>query len=562
MSFFADKVQNPFNQYKKALTNVYQNIYYPALASYIRYVAPNLSVSGDLCNLAVAYKPPLSTGEIGIVNAGIFNLPRIEINIRNPFCTLPNISKPAPAGMFKLPGKCISCNAIVAFGCTVIDNNPSHFVTQPGMSFLEYLATNTIAPIGVAELNFRGSQPFPTQNGKPNVFEMGGTLNGKFLDVYYCSVTLSQQQQLTGYVDTATLPTRPDGTPINWGLIDMVCLGCEFQPTIDPPPPQSIEPSECECMCNDQLMKLVLQRIGNLPASVPDNFASKTPKQITLDSLAEILIWQAQQMDALAGQYPIPLTIKADPTDPKSKDQQISLPNQAETLAEILGLLIVTKRDTHAALIGVIKTLGEIGMTKNLAVQTYDIAHANAEFLGYKLEQVSRTIPCLFTPNGQSLAETFKETNTTITSYENKDTTDLQDDLKALLTMAARWNAQNWRAVGANAAVSLAKNFIGNVEAVANTHEAIKEETFGQFIQEVQQGFTRVAGVTDTLDPWGNPISEAPVIRQLGVTAETAADEVRQAAVTQSQTGQKPSLGKDVLAQQAISEIGSILSKL
>ncbi|MCW5315635.1 hypothetical protein GTQ43_18000 [Nostoc sp. KVJ3] len=337
---------------------------------------------------------------------------------------------------------------------------------------------------------------------------------------------------------------------------------CKLQNDINPPPPPNIEPQDCKCMCNDNLVKLLLQRIGNLPATVPDNFASKTPKPITLDSLAEIAIWQAQQIDALAGQYPIPLTIKADPTDSNSKDQHLELPNQAEALAEILGLLVTTKRDTHATLVGIIKVLAESGMIKNLATQTYDVTHANAEFLGYKLEQVKRTIPSTFTPNGNNLAETFKETNIDITSYENKDSTDLQDDLKKLLQMAARWNAQNWRTIGANAAVSLAQNFMGNVDTVQNTHEAIKQETFADFLKEVEQGFTHAEGVTDANDPWGNPANEAPTVRQIGITAESAAEAQQQVATSNALTGRSDSVTKDVAVQTAITKIANTLKAL
>ncbi|MEH2215594.1 MAG: hypothetical protein V7K72_00395 [Nostoc sp.] len=339
-------------------------------------------------------------------------------------------------------------------------------------------------------------------------------------------------------------------------------LICDDDDFITPPPPTKHKPKDCECMCNDSLVKLLLQRIGNLPASVPDNFASKTPHQITLNSLAEMLIWQAQQMDALAGQYPIPLTIKGDPTDSNSKDQHLELPNQAETLAEILGLLVTTKRDTHATLIGIIKVLAESGMIKSLATQTYDVTHANAEFLGYKLEQVKRTIPSTFTPNGKNLAETFKQTNIDITSYENKDSTDLQDDLKKLLQMAARWNAQNWRTIGANAAVSLAQNFMGNVDTVTNTHEAIKQEIFADFLKEVEQGFTHAEGVTDASDPWGNPIDEAPTVRQIGITAESAAEAQQQVATQNALTGRSDSVTKDVAVQTAITKIANTLKAL
>ncbi|OYE02145.1 hypothetical protein [Nostoc sp. 'Peltigera membranacea cyanobiont' 232] len=583
MGFFANPFKGFSNPLKVTISNPPPSAPKPILGIFqpknlIRYntfadLYFNGNVKFDSCNLSLDYEPQDNL---------LVNYPRVRITVRNPLCAPPPqkpIPPPPTPNSFYVGGKC-DCPINIRFAfyqkgadlfggagigeCTISGTQcPVNLRVQPQSGSSDgNNARNYFEPYST-DLRIEYSLPYTVNDD--------GAATGDGITLFYCNITFSYQEiQNNGGWITPNLPRLMDYTtplPTPWDIVVTNCVGCTPNaPTIEPPPPP--KKKDCKCMCcdgqknSDALLRLLLQRVGNLPASVPDNFASKTPRQITLNSLAEMLIWQAKQMDALAGQYPIPLTIKADPTDSNSKDQHLELPNQAETLAEILGLLITTKRDTHAALIGVIKTLGEIGMTKNLAMQTYDIAHANAEFLGYKLEQVSRTIPCLFTPNGQSLAETFKETNTTITSYENKDTTDLQDDLKALLTMAARWNAQNWRQVGANAAISLANNFINNVETVANTHAAIKEESFNQFIQEVQQGFVHTAGVTDVYDPWGNPINEAPIVRQVGVTAETAADEARKAVVTQAQTGQAPSLTKDVITQQAVTQIGNILKAL
>ncbi|MEH1765796.1 MAG: hypothetical protein V7K76_26055 [Nostoc sp.] len=289
----------------------------------------------------------------------------------------------------------------------------------------------------------------------------------------------------------------------------------------DPPPPKKYEPKKCECMCNDNLLRLVLQRIGNLPATVPTNIADSTNKTTqTLQSLAEMIFWHVKQMDAISGQYPIPLTIKADPSVSGSKDTNLELPNIAETLAEILGLLIATKRDSHAGLVAGISALTEAGMIKNLATQTFDIAQANAEYLGYKLEQQKRTIPSAFTPNAKSITETLRPTSVDIVSYVNNDKVDLQDEIKKLTTMAERWNAQNWRSLGTtalSATAALKKNFIDSPQAVTNVNNAVKEETFQQFLNEVQQGFTATPGVTDKVDPWGGSPLDAPTVKEVGI---------------------------------------------
>ncbi|MHC5614103.1 MAG: hypothetical protein ACYTXA_24690 [Nostoc sp.] len=507
----------------------------------------NAQIVVDECNFGIAIQGTL----------GFIKLPVLQVVYRNPDCQPPQ-PPPPPAipppqsTRFKLPFIC-PCNVSISFGATIVGDN---FETVPGMGFFSYLADGTKPPIGVIEAVPRYSG-FMASNGTI-ISSMNGLLNDKFLSVVYTAASFSESEQVSGYID-AVLPSFANGKVIAWGLMHVEPQGCKpFPPFIDPPPPPKPPMPEC---CpgqsnNDQLLKLILQRIGNLPATVPVNIADSTNKTTqTLQSLAEMVFWHVKQMDAITGQYPIPITIKADPNDKNSKDQNLSLPNQAETLAEILGLLITAKKDTHANLIATIKCLGEAGMIKNLATQTFDIAHANAEFLGYKLEQKTRTIPSLFTPNGKNLAETLKETNVDIVSYVNADKTDLQDDLKTLLTMAARWNTQNWRALGTDAAKSLRDHFVDSPQTIANTSAAIKEETFGQFITEVQQGFTHTPGITDTTDPWGNDSSEAPIVRELGSSA------VQQAAAAKGQTIPQD-LSSSGTNKKAITNIANILKNL
>ncbi|WP_324980556.1 hypothetical protein [Nostoc sp.] len=287
-----------------------------------------------------------------------------------------------------------------------------------------------------------------------------------------------------------------------------------------PPPPQK---KECKCMCcpenknDDALLKLILKRIGNLPASVPDNFTKQNPSMINVESLAELAFWQMQQLDALMGAYPIKIEVEdTDLTQEGNQTQKLELPNQAEVLAEILGMMLTIKRDTHATLITAIKAMGEAGMTKNLAVQTLDVTLGNAEFLGYKLEQVKRKVPSLFTPGGANLTETLKEKEVEIVSYENNDKNDLQDDLKFLKTMAARWNAQNWRQVTGDPVESLKQTLFGNPDAIKETHKEGEQGDFNDFTEQAERGFIEVSGITDTVNPWGRPYSQRPKIREIG----------------------------------------------
>ncbi|MBW4678405.1 MAG: hypothetical protein KME52_31835 [Desmonostoc geniculatum HA4340-LM1] len=293
----------------------------------------------------------------------------------------------------------------------------------------------------------------------------------------------------------------------------------------DPPPPPT--PKECDCMCcpeqekklsdNEHLLRLILKRIGSLPANVPDNFTKQNPPFINIESLAELALWQMQQLDALVGAYPIEIKIEdSDSTKGGNQEEKITIPNQAEAIAEMMGLMLTIKRDTHATLITAIKAMAEAGMGKQLGVKTLDVALANAEFLGYKLEQKKKKIPSLFTPNGKNIEETLKEKEVEIITYENTDKKDLQDDVKKLLETAARWNAQNWRRVEGDPVESLKQMLFGNVEAVAEQNTKIEQDDFDSFTERAERGFTDIDGITDVDSPWGRPFTQRPKVREIG----------------------------------------------
>lgn len=311
--------------------------------------------------------------------------------------------------------------------------------------------------------------------------------------------------------------------PEAWYVTRFKTLACPQK--IDPPLPPELKNMDC-CSNLEALLKLTLKRIGSLPASVPDNFTKQNPTYINVQSLAELMFWQTQQLDALMGAYPIEIKIEDnDLTKEGNQEQKITVPNQAEAMAEILGLMLTIKRDTHTTLITAIKAMAEAGMSKNVAIKTLDVALANAEFLGYKLEQKEKEIPSLFTPGGKDITETLKEKNIKIITYENTDKKDIQDDLKTLLTMASRWNAQNWRAVGkSNPVEALKDHLFGKNEAIKKAAEPNKQDDFDTFTEQCERGFTEVSGITDATNPWGKPYTERPKIREIGEGGRYNAD--------------------------------------
>ena len=368
------------------------------------------------------------------------------------------------------------------------------------------------------------NSPYELVNGF-NIFEdPGGADQGLFFSAF--SITKTEFDELNPQ-DKLVFEIIDEGVEFQQNLITFHewIYACGDIYIIEPPPPKKRKKDkEMCCEKNDQLLRLILKRIGSLPANVPDNFTKQNPAYINIDSLAELMLWQMQQLDALMGSYPIELEIEdTDLTKEGNQKQKISFPNQAELLAELMGMMISVKRDTHAGLITGIKGMIESGMSRKMAIQIFDLCMANAEYLGYKLEQKKIKVPFLFTPNGDNLEKTLQEKELEIVTYENKDKNDLQDDLKILKTMAARWNAQNFRALrDNNLGNALKEMLVSNGEKISQADQKSNDEDFGDFTEKAERGFTNITGIGDSVNPYGRPFEERPRIREIGRVEDKA----------------------------------------
>jgi len=266
-----------------------------------------------------------------------------------------------------------------------------------------------------------------------------------------------------------------------------------------------------------QLLQLLVKRVGNLPANVPDLFTKQKPTTITVESLAELALWQTQQLDALLGNYPIEIEIQdTDLVKEGNQSKKITLPNNAEAIAEIIGLVIAIKKESSAILTATMKALTEAGMTKQLSIKGLDVGLANAEYLGYKLDQTTRKVPMSFTPGADGLSESLKSKEVEVISYENKSKHDLQGFIHKMETFAARWNAQNWRKLGSDLVGSLKQNILGGVKDIKTEVKSDKDGDFSTFVNEIEQGFIGTTGITDKTNPWGVSYDQRPKIRPIG----------------------------------------------
>ena len=494
MGFFAEIPKTFTSTVGKGFRFVEDN-YYPALNNYINYIKPDLQVNADECNFHITYKPPLTTGEIGVNSVGLFNLPRIQFSIRNSNCSPP--PPPPPPGAIKLPGIC-ACTASISFGCTITDNSPDHFTTVPGMGFLEYLASGALPQEGIIEYNPRGSQTYVASDYRNTVLAMNGTNGKETLSVLYFSMLFTEEEQREGYVNIQ-LPTLPNGTPLAWGFIHMECLGCKFKPPIEPPPPPP--PEECDCMgcCpdvsnQDALLKLILKRIGTLPVDVPASYLTKKgvqPAQIKkIESLTEFTAWFAERFDETIGEFEITIEIDdADLTKEGKQKQTIRLPNLAESIAEMFSLMIHSNINNELILNIVNRTLIESGQIKQSEYKTFSAVNALIDYIGFHTNSKTEKMPLSFKPGELSFDKLLKESevNVSVLTYTQKET--LAATMQTLLQAAAIIRAVHYRRTPGTKqqiASTLKEDLVGLLGESGNLTDQVK--TFITNMEKVYDG--------------------------------------------------------------------------
>lgn len=176
------------------------------------------------------------------------------------------------------------------------------------------------------------------------------------------------------------------------------------------------------------------------PATLPESLLFDSDKYKKADDQPNIFIDDALEyqeylltnLDAILGQFPIEFNYEFKENG-KSKKQKIKIDNLAETLTELTAILINLQNNSESQLAIGMKNLIETAKGANASIIASDISRANAEYLGFRSKEVKKDVPLTFTPNGEDLAESLKDSTQKIVSFENSDNDTLIDDLKQIL---------------------------------------------------------------------------------------------------------------------------------
>jgi hypothetical protein len=307
------------------------------------------------------------------------------------------------------------------------------------------------------------------------------------------------------------------------------------EPLIIPPPPPP--PMSCcpNTRANDELLRLILKKIGSadLPATVPKSLTDRSKGTTSIENLAQFTSYAVKQLDAVCGKYPIEVKIEdADLTQEGDQSRTVKIPNIAEGIAELLGLLLILKAESSATLSAAVRGMIEAGSAKQSAILAHDYAKANSEFLAYKGKQVRHQVPFAFNFNKQKLEEMLKEGTFEIKGFQNDDKDDIHDLFTPLLDMAAMYRTANFRNLGASNPGEALKSILrGYINFNSDTDETIvkpnqqknedegvakPEENWDDFLRSAEQGFIQEPGIKNNTEPYDRPFDQRPKIREIG----------------------------------------------
>lgn len=246
----------------------------------------------------------------------------------------------------------------------------------------------------------------------------------------------------------------------------------------------------------------------NMPVSVPDQIAKDNPSQMMIGSLAELHLWQVQQLDGVLGKWPVGIPIPT-PTGTTT----VGMPNVAEGMAEVIGML-VSQQVTAAQ---ILNTSSRAMVQAGSATQQAHLAHltakANADFLGYQSRPNAVEMPLAYTP-GKDLSDgLLNESRAQIKGFENTDNTDIKAILAELLQAAAIIRAVYWRKLDARGDIKtqLRQNIRGQGDFIDKAAAGDgNDNDWEEYLKQVAEGFR---GRTGDSNPYGRPPTEGPQIK-------------------------------------------------
>lgn len=264
----------------------------------------------------------------------------------------------------------------------------------------------------------------------------------------------------------------------------------------------------------------------------PFNVVEDVTKKVDEDTLKKINYqsqfdeWRFKQLDALFGQFPIKIKIE-DNDLIKTGDEplEIELPNLAETLAELTGKTLFNEAMLNLLVNINFRLLNEQGSTKLQGFSTNKMVEEIVDYLGFENQKIKEKIRFLYNPSydireGEqpSFEEILKETEIDVDVEECTEKQSFEQKLDQLLFSAAIIQTALYEKVNPNNLSKwgdFVKEYKDLVDAFSDDKKK-EDDELDQFIEKVEEGFTKETGIIDSNNPYGRPRDQRPRIRKIG----------------------------------------------
>lgn len=259
--------------------------------------------------------------------------------------------------------------------------------------------------------------------------------------------------------------------------------------------------------------------VDEYPASLPASLISTdqpAAANVSITNLTQLFGWYIQRFDEIVGQFEIPIEIKdSDPATPGDQPTGFKLPNLAEAIAEMFLLIFQTNINCETLINISTRNLVEAGQDKQQNFVTYKLLQSLTDWVGFKQKDVKAEMPLLFTPGKTRFDELLKETKIKVSVPEFDEKFGLEADLMRFRKMASILDTAFFRKIDPNGDVK--SQVMQNIRDLLGVAKSLNndEDSFDDFLNDVENGFMNAPGVTNPSEPYGRPFNERPRVRDL-----------------------------------------------
>lgn len=285
-----------------------------------------------------------------------------------------------------------------------------------------------------------------------------------------------------------------------------------------------------------QLQSKVLG-LDQFPAKVPEwmivgkvNGQDLNNDQKEYKSIAELLEWYFKNIFGIIGQLGIDFELtdtqpgqpNADgsPGEPKTTTTTVHLPNIAEAIAELFGLITHVNLTVESMQNAGLRTMLDVGSAKQQTFSTHMYVEAICDYLGFSHEDITQKLAIGFKPGETDLTKLLVETEVDVQGIKYDQKHRFRDNLHDLLKAAAIINAVHYRKFDSNGDIaSLLFNHIKDraqaSKTIADPVDSQGKTDIERYYKEFEIGFEDEAGIDDHTQPYGRPYSQRPLVQKL-----------------------------------------------